>query len=248
MNVRSSTLRGAVLLLMSMATPPIWAAGVLVFGDSLSVAYGVPAGKAWVDLLAVRLRERPQRTGNGRSTAFTVINASASGETTQGGITRIDEVLARHQPEVVILELGGNDALRGLALDRTKANLAKMIAKSRASGAKVLLLGMQVPPNLGPLYTQRFAALYRELHEELKVAWVPFFLQGVALDPALMQDDGIHPTTQAQPKLLDNIWPALQALLDGPEASSRAVSSWAQPLVLLSGRASGGGFVCVSMC
>ena len=143
-----------------------------------------------------------------------MINASVSGETTQGGVTRIGEVLARHRPHVLILELGGNDALRGLPLNRSKDNLAQMIMQARASGAKVLLLGMQAPPNLGPAFTQRFAALYRELHEELKVAWVPFFLQGVALNPQLMQRDGLHPTTQAQPRLLDNIWPALQAVLE----------------------------------
>lgn len=210
----------AVLALLSVASPAR-AAGVLVFGDSLSAAYGVPAGKSWVDLLAIRLHQQRAAVAARASPAtgddagrVAVVNASASGETTQGGITRIDEVLARHQPKVVILELGGNDALRGLALDRTKANLATMIARVRASGAKVLLLGMQVPPNLGPTFTKRFAALYRELHEELNVAWVPFFLAGVALNPELMQNDGIHPTTQAQPLLLDNIWPALHVLLN----------------------------------
>jgi acyl-CoA thioesterase-1 len=210
--------RAAALLILSLVSVPVLADGVLVFGDSLSVAYGVPAGEGWVDLLALRLQERQRKldaaTSTQSSKAVTVVNASASGETTQGGITRIADVLARHQPQFVILELGGNDALRGLALDRTKKNLAQMIAQARKSGAKVLLLGMQVPPNLGPVFTQRFAALYRELHEELKVAWVPFFLHGVALDPALMQADGLHPTTQAQPQLLDNIWPAFQALLD----------------------------------
>jgi len=202
---------------MLLGGPQALADGVLVFGDSLSAAYGVPAGKSWVDLLAVRLQQRDRDLSPGaedaRSTAIAVVNASASGETTQGGITRIDDVLARHQPDVVILELGGNDALRGLVLDRTKQNLAKMIDRSRASGARVLLLGMQAPPNLGPTFTRRFAALYRELHEELNVAWVPFFLNGVALNPALMQNDGLHPTTQAQPQLLDNIWPTLRALL-----------------------------------
>jgi acyl-CoA thioesterase-1 len=219
MSILMRAARSLALLLMLTVAPQVCAGGVLlVFGDSLSAAYGVPAGKSWVDLLAVRLQERKRglgaRVGDAQEMPFAVVNASASGETTQGGITRIGDALARHRPQVVILELGGNDALRGLVLSRTKDNLARMIAQARASGARVLLLGMQAPPNLGPAFTQRFAALYRELHQELNVAWVPFFLQGVALNPALMQSDGIHPTTQAQPLLLDNIWPALQALLD----------------------------------
>jgi len=147
-----------------------------------------------------------------------VVNASVSGETTQGGVTRIDDALARHRPAVVVLELGGNDALRGLPLERTKRNLAEMVRRARAAGARVLLLGMRIPPNYGPEYTRRFEALYRELHEALGVAFVPFFLDGVALDAELMQDDGIHPTAAAQPRMLDNVWPALEPLL---EAASR---------------------------
>ena len=187
-------------------------AGVLVFGDSLSAAYGVPAGRNWVDLLAQRL----ERNGH----AAQVVNASVSGETTQGGVTRIDDALARHRPSVVVLELGGNDALRGLPLELTKANLARMIGRARAADARVLLLGMQIPPNYGPEYTRRFHALYEELHREMDVAWVPFFLEGVALEPGLMQDDGIHPTTEAQPRLLDNVWPFLEPLLHRPGGSS----------------------------
>jgi acyl-CoA thioesterase-1 len=114
---------------------------------------------------------------------------------------------------LVVLELGGNDALRGLPLERTKANLQEMIAASRAAGARVLLLGMQIPPNFGPEYTRAFRTLYRELHEETGVAWVPFFLEGIALDPSLMQDDGIHPAPAAQPRLLENVWPVLEPLL-----------------------------------
>ena len=218
MTVRRAALRAATVLILALAGTSSSADGVLVFGDSLSAGYGVPAGKSWVDLLATRLHERQAKRDPAPSGVaakpLPVVNASASGETTQGGMTRIADVLARHQPQVVILELGGNDALRGLAPAGIKQNLATMIAQARAAGAKVLLLGMQVPPNLGPTFTQRFAALYRDLHEELKVAWVPFFLHGVALNPALIQADGIHPTTQAQPQLLDNIWPALVVLLD----------------------------------
>jgi len=178
---------------------------VLVFGDSLSAAYGVAQGRGWVDLLGERLRAR----GGDAS----VVNASVSGETTQGGVTRIEDALARHAPTLLVLELGGNDALRGLPLARTKENLARMIAAARARGARVLLLGMRIPPNYGPEYTRGFEAIYRQLHEELDVPWVPFLLEGVALDASLMQDDGIHPNAAAQPRLLDNVWPALQPLL-----------------------------------
>ena len=209
---RRRHLRAQLLVLVLLAAAA-WApralamGGIMVFGDSLSAAYGVPAGRGWVDLLDARLEQQ------GR--ALPVVNASISGETTQGGVTRIDDALTRHRPRVVVLELGGNDALRGLPLERTKENLAQMIVRVRAHGARVLLLGMQIPPNYGPQYTQRFQALYRELHRELQVDWVPFFLEGVALDPALMQDDGIHPTPAAQPLLLDNVWPALEPLLGG---------------------------------
>jgi acyl-CoA thioesterase-1 len=204
----------AVLTLLGLlaGSAQAGATGVLVFGDSLSASYGIANGEGWVDLLGERLQAVAQ-SENAQAAIVPVINASASGETTQGGLTRIDDVLARHRPDVFILELGGNDALRGLALDRTKQNLTTMIKRARASGASVLLLGMQVPPNLGPAYTKRFRLLFRELHDELQVAWVPFFLQGVAGDSQLMQRDGIHPTAQAQAQLLENVWPALQELL-----------------------------------
>ena len=202
-------LRVALLVVLAVGPLPALAmATVLVMGDSLSAAYGVPPGRSWVDLLDKRLQS------NGAATR--VVNASVSGETTQGGITRIDDALARHAPDVVILELGGNDALRGLPLERTRENLAEMIRRSRAAGARVLLLGMQIPPNYGPEYTRAFEALYAELHRELEVPWVPFFLEGVALEPELMQDDGIHPTPEAQPRLLENVWPALEPLLTSP--------------------------------
>lgn len=198
-----------VLLGMLLVLPGAASAGppVLVFGDSLSAAYGVPPGKGWVDLLTRRLAGKPS--------PLPVVNASVSGETTQGGVTRIADALARHRPGVVILELGGNDALRGLPLERTRENLARMIEQSRAAGARVLLLGMQIPPNYGPTYTESFRALYHDLHQSTGVAFVPFFLEGVALDPALMQEDGIHPTTSAQPRLLENVWPSLEPLLTG---------------------------------
>lgn len=209
---RRMVLAWALALVCTLALPAASACGeplrVLVFGDSLSAAYGVPPGKGWVDLLAQRLRAGEREVS--------VINASVSGETTQGGVTRIEDALTRHAPNVLVLELGGNDALRGLPLARTKDNLASMIAAARAHGARVLLLGMRIPPNYGPEYTRGFEELYRELHAELGVAWIPFLLEGVALDEALMQGDGIHPTAEAQPRLLDNVWPALEPLLQCP--------------------------------
>jgi acyl-CoA thioesterase-1 len=201
----------AVLVLI--AVPPAWAAGgILVMGDSLSAAYGVPAGQGWVDLLEGRL------ASEGR--ALEVVNASVSGETTQGGATRIDDALARHAPSVVVLELGANDGLRGQPLDPMRSNLAAMIARSREAGARVLLLGVQIPPNYGPEYTRGFEEVFARLHRELEVAWVPFFLDGVALDPGLMQRDGIHPTSAAQPRLLDNVWPVLAPLLEARRGGS----------------------------
>lgn len=205
----------AALSCTALVVPAAAACGeplrVLVFGDSLSAAYGVPQGEGWVDLLAKRLRAGEREAS--------VINASVSGETTQGGVTRIEDALMRHAPNVLVLELGGNDALRGLPLARTKDNLARMVAAARAQGARVLLLGMRIPPNYGPEYTRGFEEMYRQLHEELQVPWVPFLLEGVALDAALMQDDGIHPNAAAQPRLLDTVWPALEPLLGSAGAS-----------------------------
>ena len=193
------------LFLLCLSCPSS-AAGVLVYGDSISAGYGISAGQGWVDLLSQRLQQRTPQ--------IEVVNASASGETTQGGVTRIRDVLQRHRPDVMILELGGNDALRGLALNRTKENLAAIISLARDSGVDVLLLGMQIPPNFGPLFTKRFEALYQELQNELNVALVPNFLQEVALSAELMQADKIHPTAAAQILLLDKLWPELQILLD----------------------------------
>jgi len=198
----------AGLLALAVLCMPLAAAAgvrVLVFGDSLSAGYGVPPGEGWVDLLAKRVKAM-----DGDSV---VINASVTGETTQGGVTRIGEALRRHRPGVVVLELGGNDALRGLPLDRTRDNLERMIADARAAGAKVLLLGLRIPPNYGPTYTEQFRALYDDLRRSTGVPWVPLFLDGVDLEPSLMQEDGIHPTAEAQPRLLDNVWPALESLL-----------------------------------
>ncbi|MBK7729303.1 MAG: arylesterase [Gammaproteobacteria bacterium] len=177
---------------------------VLVFGDSISAALGVPNGAGWVDLLRERLaREHPRE----------VINASISGETSEGGKARLPALLAEHRPGIVVLELGANDALRGFPLTLTQSNLLALITAARASGADVLLLGMRIPPNYGPRYTEQFQSMYRDLAARTGVASVAFLLQGIAPDPALMQEDGIHPRAEAQPMILDNVLPALTPLL-----------------------------------
>jgi len=176
---------------------------VLVFGDSLSAAYGLSAGEGWVALLEKRLSSRGYR----------VVNASVSGETTSGGRARLPRALEQHRPQIVVLELGGNDALRGLPIPTAEANLADMIERVRASGARQLLLGIRVPPNYGAAYTERLQAMYVQLAERNKLPFVPFFLEGVALDSRLMQADGIHPNAAGQPRLLENVWKGLEPLL-----------------------------------
>ena len=181
---------------------------ILILGDSLSAAYGIPVEQGWVSLLQRRLAERgfPHR----------VVNASISGDTTAGGRARLPALLAQHRPSVVVIELGGNDALRGLPLQSTEANLTAMAQAARKAGARVLLVGMQVPPNYGADYTRRFAALFHTVAQAQKAALVPFLLQGVADGPEptkLFQADRIHPTAQAQPTMLENVWPALKKLL-----------------------------------
>ncbi|MEN9761180.1 MAG: hypothetical protein RI906_1006 [Pseudomonadota bacterium] len=178
---------------------------VLVLGDSLSAEYGIARGKGWVSLLQARLAHR--------SPSLSVINASVSGETTAGGRTRIAALLERHKPSVVVIELGGNDALRGLDLKRTEANLREMIVASRSAGARPLLVGMQVPPNYGRSYTQAFAALFDEVARSTGTPLVPFLLAGIAEDLAFFQDDQIHPNERAQPLMLDTVWPSLKTLL-----------------------------------
>jgi acyl-CoA thioesterase-1 len=181
---------------------------VLVVGDSLSAEYGLARGTGWVTLLEQRLaKEKP---------GTRVVNASISGETTFGGRSRLAALLAQHQPTHVILELGGNDALRGLSLDATRANLEWMTQQSRKAGARVLLLGMQMPPNYGADYAKRFEGLYAQVARAEKAGLVPFFLKGVADGPdptRLFQPDRIHPTAEAQPLMLGNVWPELKKLL-----------------------------------
>ncbi len=178
---------------------------ILVFGDSLSAEYGLPRGTGWAARMAERLKE--QRLD------YSVVNASISGETTAGGASRIAGELARTRPAVVILELGGNDGLRGLAPAATRTNLETMIAAARKAGARVVLCGMQLPPNYGREYTERFRAMYGELAKLHKIALVPFFLEGIGDKREMFQADGIHPVVEAQARMLDNVWPQLAPLL-----------------------------------
>jgi len=178
---------------------------ILVVGDSLSAGFGIKLEQGWVALLQKKLAQE----GYGHR----VVNASASGETSGGAMTRLPRALAQHRPAVVILELGGNDGLRGLPVGDIRANFERMIALATQAGARVLLIGMRMPPNYGPQYTREFDGLYAELARAHGLALVPFFLDGVALDEGLMQDDGIHPTAAAQPRLLAVVWPRLRPLL-----------------------------------
>lgn len=178
---------------------------ILVFGDSLSAAYGIEIDAGWVALLQQRLHAQGK--------PHQVVNASVSGETTAGGRARLPALLTRKTYTLVVIELGGNDGLRGLSLAQTEANLRAMIEAARGAGAQVLLLGMRLPPNYGATYTHAFAAIYPKLARELDAELVPFLLEGVATDPALMQPDRIHPRAEAQSRLLDTVWPVLVPLL-----------------------------------
>lgn len=178
---------------------------VLVLGDSLSAEYGIARGAGWVTLLEQRLKAEKIDAN--------IINASISGETTSGGKARLPELLGQHRPSIVVIELGGNDGLRGLPLAAAEANLRTMIQESQKAKAKVLLVGMQIPPNYGREYADRFSGLYQKLSKETKVPLVPFLLEGVASRPQLFQTDRIHPLAEAQPIMLDNIWPHLKSLL-----------------------------------
>jgi acyl-CoA thioesterase I len=190
------------------AAPSANAAGkptIVVLGDSLSAEYGLPRDTGWVALLR-------QRLGSERID-YSVANASISGDTTSGGLSRLPLVMQRLKPSIVIVELGANDALRGVPLTTTESNLRAIVAQIRKGDAKPVLVGMYVPPNYGPDYTQNFHAIYGQLSKELKIPLVPFLLAGLADKPELFQADQIHPTQQAQPLLLDNVWPTLKPLL-----------------------------------
>jgi acyl-CoA thioesterase-1 len=198
-------LRFLLLLILFAVAPAHAARTILVFGDSLSAGYGLPTGSGWVSLLEQRLkRDRLD---------YTVVNASISGETTLGGRNRIAAALTEHQPAVVIVQLGGNDGLRGNSIEETRRNLIAIVEASRKAGAKVLLVGMRIPPNYGAVYTRRFEALYAEVARQQNASLVPFMLQGFADKREWFQSDGIHPAVEAQPRILDNIYRRLRALL-----------------------------------
>jgi acyl-CoA thioesterase-1 len=201
----------AFLLVLVLATAPTApcaadaAPVVLVVGDSISAAYGLSPGQGWVDLLAARLKADGYRHQS--------VNASISGDTTAGGRARLPALLVRHKPAIVILELGGNDGLRGGSLPSTRENLDAMVVAAQKAGARVLILGMKLPPNYGPAYTRDFDALFASVAAVRKAAFVPFIFEGFGDDNANFQPDRIHPTAAAQPKILANVWPALVPLL-----------------------------------
>jgi acyl-CoA thioesterase I len=197
----------AMLLLGIPLAAPVLAAekSILVVGDSLSAAYGIARNRGWVALLEERLKhEHPD---------YIVVNASISGDTTDGGRARLKPLLERHRPAVMILALGGNDGLRGQAPAQIRANLSAMIQQAQAQGARVLVLGVKLPPNYGEDYTKSFEAVFRDVAKTHRAALVPFLLEDFAEKPEFFQPDRIHPTEAAQPLMLDRVWPALKALL-----------------------------------
>jgi acyl-CoA thioesterase-1 len=201
-------LAGTALPLPARAEAP----GILVIGDSLSAGYGLAAGEGWVDLLQRRLADRgyPHR----------VVNASISGDTTRGGLARLPRALKIHDPSILIIELGGNDGLRGIPVDEFRRNLERMIELGEAAGAEVVVAGIRLPPNYGPGYSKKFQDA--QAAAASNVAFVPFILEGVALEPGMMQADGIHPTAAAQPRMLENVWEALGPLVGAEAAPTRA--------------------------
>ena len=198
----------SVLLLLLLvadtksAAPPT----ILIFGDSLSAGYGIEVDQSWATLLQLRLKEQGYE--------HQVVNASISGETTAGGATRIDAALEEFSPAVLILELGGNDGLRGFPPARMKSNLETMIVSAKAAGADVVLLGIRIPTNYGPRYSAAFEQVYRDVSAEHEVAWIEFFMDGIAMNDDLLLEDRIHPNAEAQPILLDNAWPIISGTLE----------------------------------
>jgi len=178
---------------------------IVIFGDSLSAGYGIEVDQSWVALLQSRLKEQGYE--------HQVVNASISGETTEGGATRIDVALQDFSPDLIILELGGNDGLRGFPSARIKANLEKIVSRAKATGAAVVLLGIRIPSNYGPRYSAEFEGVFRQISADLNVEWIEFFMEGIAMNDDLLQDDRIHPNAEAQPILLDNAWPIISATL-----------------------------------
>jgi len=207
--IRSSLLLLGILFIfqISLAANPT----IVVLGDSLSTAYGIPTNRGWVALLRQRL--------DGLGYSHEVINASVSGETTRGAGERLDELVAVHQPQLLIVELGGNDGLRGISLKEMRENLNDIVSRGIGAGCQVLLVTMRLPPNYGSVYTDRFESIYGEVAQSTGAALAPFFLESIAGRSHLMQADGIHPQAQAQQQILDNIWPVLAKLLENPRRS-----------------------------
>jgi acyl-CoA thioesterase-1 len=198
--------RALLLLFGALACSLAWAKDlpiILVVGDSISAGYGLPSGAGWVALLQKRLE----------ASHYRVVNASISGDTTAGGRERLGPLLAQHRPAITIIELGGNDGLRGGSLDAMRDNLDAMISTAQKAGSKVLVIGIRLPPNYGPAYVQRFAATFGDVARARKAALVPFLFEGFGENNAMFQPDGIHPTAAAQQKLLDNVWAGLEPLL-----------------------------------
>lgn len=224
------------------AQPP----SVLVLGDSISAAHGVASEEGWVGLLRERLAREGYRYG--------VVNASVGGDTTSGGVARLPQTLERHRPEIVVIELGGNDGLRGLPLDAMEANLFEMIRLARDAGSRPLLVGIRLPPNYGPAYVDRFVAVYRRVAEQADVPLVPRLLQGVGERREWMQPDGIHPNADGHAQILDNIWPTLERMLDEetavstPRGPSRKLTRIKGPRSLLSSMTTRDLYPCSSVC
>jgi len=202
-------LRGSITLLFALCfIHPAIGATILVWGDSLSAGYGIDRAAAWPTLLADRLKQKGYR--------YSVVNASISGETTAGGLARLPAELKRSRPAIVLIELGANDGLRSLPIGAMRKNLAAMITTSQHTGARVVLIGVHMPPNFGPVFNSRFQATFKDLSVAHKTAFVPYLMDGFAQKQELFQSAGLHPLAQAQPLILNNIWPVLEPLLHKP--------------------------------
>ncbi|MGI9320846.1 MAG: arylesterase [Thiogranum sp.] len=215
MMFRTLQMFGLIFLLVLVNLPLSASANtILIVGDSLSAAYGMPVEQGWVRLLQQRLATDYD--------AYTIVNASISGDTTANARNRLPQALTRHQPAIVVLELGGNDGLRGLSTAEMKGNLAAMIQTVRQHEAEVLLIGVQLPPNYGPRFTQQFHAVYHELAQEYGLALVPSLVDGVGTRTDLMQADGIHPNSKAQPLIVTRVWQQLRPLIDAVQTQAPA--------------------------
>tara|TARA_Y100000389_G_C17470988_1_gene530836 strand:- start:6334 stop:6951 length:618 start_codon:yes stop_codon:yes gene_type:complete len=198
-----------IILFLSINKAFADAPNIVIFGDSLSAGYGIEIKESWSSLLQSRLKEQGY--------IYEVINASISGETTEGGATRIDSILKNFSPDLLILELGGNDGLRGFPPERIKKNLEKIIIKTKSSGAEIVLLGIRIPTNYGTRYSKEFENVFRNISYQFKINWIEFFMKDIAFNDDLLQEDRIHPNTDAQPILLNNAWPIIKDALEKVE-------------------------------